>query len=82
MHKNQKIQVQSATDVRLPPKTGPMLGAVVTLIAVSGFDISLRVNGRTRMIPKQQKSLSQQEMQYQRQHHMLSRTCLAMLEDA
>ena len=31
MHRNQNIQVQPANAVRLPPSTGPILGAVVTL---------------------------------------------------
>ena len=76
MHRNQKIQDQPATDVRLPPRTGPMLGAVVTLVTMSNSVPWYRENRRTRKILVQQKSLFPRETRCQGQLRMLSRTCL------
>ena len=79
MHRNQKIQGQPATDVRLPPRTGPMLGAVVTLATMSNSVSQYRKVRRTRRIPAQRKSLFLRETRCQRQRHVLSRTYLVAL---
>jgi hypothetical protein len=78
MDRNQNIQLQPAAKARLPPSTGPMLGAIVSLMDVSRGWLQVGVQ-LTQKKPGWRKNLFPREMPHQQPRRRLLRQYLETL---